>query len=91
MLVPVDEDEDSPRSPPDTTWYTMKDALDILESMYMIVLHLVRFCRDGKCTLAEMEADMEDAAVTGWPQALPAGFLNALECSDLSPCFSLLI
>lgn len=91
MLVPVDEDEDLPRSPPDTTLYTMKDALDILELIYMIVLYLVQFCRDRKYTLAEIEADIEDTAIIEWPQALPAGFLNTLEYSNLSPCFSLLI
>ncbi|KAL4944150.1 hypothetical protein BDV06DRAFT_188198 [Aspergillus oleicola] len=89
--APVDEDEDSPRSRPDTTSYAIKDALDVLESIYMRILYLVQFHRDGRCTSAEIEADMEDAAVMGWPQALPGEFLTTLGDADVSPSLSLVI
>lgn len=84
--VDEDEDEDSPRSRPGTT-----EALDVLESMYMRILYVIQFHRDGKCTPADIEADMEDAAVMGWPQTLPGEFLTTLGCADVAPSFSLVI
>ncbi|KAL4749222.1 hypothetical protein BDW72DRAFT_214197 [Aspergillus terricola var. indicus] len=85
--TPSSAAEDSP----ETRSSGVKDGLDLVESVYMRILHLVQFSRDEKCTSVEIQADMEDAAVMGWPQALSEEFLETLGDSDVAPSLSLVI
>ncbi|CBF70180.1 Zn(II)2Cys6 transcription factor [Aspergillus nidulans FGSC A4] len=85
--TPSSSAEDSPESRPSG----LKDGLDLVESVYMRILYLAQFSRDEKCTSIELQADMEDAAVMGWPQALSEEFLATLGDPDIAPNISLVI
>lgn len=55
-------------------------AIDILEDMYMRILHILEFTtseRDTPVNL-DMQADLEDTAVTSWPNLLSSTFLASL-------------
>ncbi|KAJ0426850.1 hypothetical protein BJY00DRAFT_320474 [Aspergillus carlsbadensis] len=77
-------DEDSPQSrpdpDPDATSAALTDGIDLLESIYMRILYIVQFAREGSDTAISLaiQADMENAAVMGWPQALSGEFLASL-------------
>ncbi|KAL4736399.1 hypothetical protein BDV11DRAFT_14767 [Aspergillus similis] len=85
--TPSSTAEDSPETRPSG----VKDGLNLVESVYMRILYLVQFSRDEKCTSLEIQADMEDAAVMGWPQALSEEFIATLGNSDVAPSLSLVI
>ncbi|KAL4764899.1 RTA1 like protein-domain-containing protein [Aspergillus foveolatus] len=85
--TPSSTAEDSPETRPSG----LKDGLDLVESVYMRILYLAQFSRDEKCTSVEIQADMEDAAVMGWPQALSEEFLATLGDPDVAPNLSLVI
>ncbi|GFF91472.1 hypothetical protein IFM53868_06518 [Aspergillus udagawae] len=65
-----------------------KAALELLESMYMRALSVVRFSDEGRESTRDVQADLEDAALIGWAEFLPEGFLDTLAgggvCSTLS-------
>lgn len=55
-------------------------AIDILEDMYMRILHILEFTtseRDTPVNL-DVQADLEDTAVTSWPDLLSSTFLASL-------------
>ncbi|KAL4926194.1 Zn(II)2Cys6 transcription factor [Aspergillus undulatus] len=65
-----------------------RDAIDILEQMYMRILFVARHERDDAQSGLAMQADMEEAAVMGWPETLSKGFLETLDDNDPIANFS---
>jgi hypothetical protein len=94
--TPSPMDADSPLdSGLDQPPCALKDALELLESMYMRTLYVVQYSRDetntGTAVAVAIQADMEDAAVMGWPQALSEPFLASLGSPDVTPNASLVV
>ncbi|KAL2856119.1 hypothetical protein BJX68DRAFT_253345 [Aspergillus pseudodeflectus] len=95
--TPSPMDEDSPQSRTDHPSSALKEGLDLLESMYMRILYVVQFSRDqtdpdnGVSVAVAIQADMENAAVMGWPQALSEDFLASLGSPDVKPNASLVV
>ncbi|KAL2801782.1 hypothetical protein BJX63DRAFT_416629 [Aspergillus granulosus] len=98
--TPSPMDEDSPRSriDPGPSYSALREGLDLLESIYMRILYIVQFSRDRadthtSTTALAIQADMENAAVMGWPQALSDEFLASLGGGgpDVTPSASLVI
>jgi hypothetical protein len=89
-------DADSPlNSGLDQPSSAFRDGLELLESMYMRILYVVQFSRDetntGTAVALAIQADMENAAVMGWPQALSESFLASLGSPDVIPNASLVV
>ena len=60
--------------------HAQETAIDILEDMYMRILHILEFTtseRDVPVNL-DVQADLEDTAVTSWPDLLSSTFLASL-------------
>ncbi|KAL2830997.1 hypothetical protein BJY01DRAFT_226796 [Aspergillus pseudoustus] len=90
---PMMDDDQEGLSPQDAVLVAAKDGLDLLESIYMRILYVLQYTRDdeGIRTSLELQADMENAAVMGWPQALSAEFLATLRDFNEAPDLSLVI
>ncbi|KAL2802467.1 hypothetical protein BJX63DRAFT_440917 [Aspergillus granulosus] len=95
--TPSPMNEDSPRSriDPPPLYFALREGLDLLESIYMRILYIVQFSRGetDTATALAIQADMENAAVMGWPQALSGEFLASLRDGgpDVRPNASLVI
>ncbi|KAL3482788.1 hypothetical protein BJX62DRAFT_221188 [Aspergillus germanicus] len=94
--TPSPMDADSPfNSRLDQPSSALRDGLELLESMYMRILYVVQLSRGETDTSAAVavaiQADMENAAVMGWPQALSEPFLASLGSPDVIPNASLVV
>ncbi|KAJ1709870.1 hypothetical protein NYO67_7993 [Aspergillus flavus] len=56
------------------------NTIDTLEDMYMRILYVLRFTESGRdCpTSRDLQIDLEDAALTSWPQMLSGSFIMSL-------------
>jgi hypothetical protein len=59
-------------------------TIDIMEEMYMRILHVLHFPGDEQDASAalDIEADIEDAAIISWPHLVPNGFIYMLELNE---------
>ncbi|KAL5041627.1 hypothetical protein BDW71DRAFT_163907 [Aspergillus fruticulosus] len=70
-------------SPSDTAGAIDADyshAIDTLEEMYMRILYVLRFTESGRdCPASrDLQIDLEDAALTSWPQMISNSFIMSL-------------
>ncbi|KAL2850773.1 hypothetical protein BJX68DRAFT_72421 [Aspergillus pseudodeflectus] len=56
------------------------NAIETLEEMYMRILYVLRFTESGRdCPASrDLQIDLEDAALTSWPQMLSNSFIASL-------------
>ena len=70
---------------------SQKEALTILDHTYMRTLHMVCFSGGEGEPFLGVQADLDDAAILAWPQALPREFLATLQESEMLSNFSYVI
>ncbi|KAL2840181.1 hypothetical protein BJY01DRAFT_218766 [Aspergillus pseudoustus] len=56
------------------------NAIETLEEMYMRILYVLQFTKSGRDRPAsrDLQIDLEDAALTSWPQMLSSSFIVSL-------------
>lgn len=70
---------------------SQKEALNILDQTYMRTLYVVCFSEGAGESFVNVQADLDDAAILAWPQALPREFLATLHESEMLSNFSYVI